>query len=156
MPQFRRRWRLLALLVLSPHLSWASESASILGSWSYDGYFYEQTRFPNPNPNLHLSFEFRADGVSRLYWERKDERGFCERLAKYSIAENRLRQQTTWVNPDNDASCGKDPDMQKDRDTVVEFELKGQELWLNIGLSGKDFFYILKADALLTDPQKSF
>lgn len=122
-----------------------SQFAPVLGRWRYDGFFYDGNRYPNPNPDLDLEFQFREDGVSRLYWERKDEPGFCERLADYEVVGTELRQRVTWVNPENASSCGRDPDMQNGRATAVPFERKGQELWLNIGLSGKDFFYILKS-----------
>lgn len=131
--------------VLRSPLSMTSQFTPVLGRWMYDGFFYEGNRFPNPNPDLELEFHFREDGVSRLYWERKGERGFCERLADYEITDGELRQRVTWVNPENASNCGNDPDMQNGRATTVPFVRKGQELWLNIGLSGKDFFYILKA-----------
>lgn len=122
-----------------------SQYEPVLGRWLYDGFFYEGHRYPNPNPDLELEFHFRPDGVSRLYWERADEEGFCERLADYAIEGDLLRQKVTWVNPANASTCASDPDMRPGQQTVVPFEIKGDELWLNIGLSGKDFFYILKA-----------
>lgn len=136
-----------------------SQYAPVLGRWLYDGFQYEGHRYPNPNPDLELEFEFRPDGVSRLYWERKGERGFCERLAEYRIEDGRLLQRVTWVNPDNAPSCASDSDMQNGRATSVPFARKGEELWLNIGLSGKDFFYILKSrgeDGAATGPASDF
>lgn len=121
-----------------------SQFAPVLGRWMYDGYYFEGNRFQNPNPDLVLEFHFRDDGISRLHWERRGERGFCERLADYELIDGRLHQRVTWVNPANAQNCSSDPDMQNGRDTHVPFERKGDELWLNIGLSGKDFYYILK------------
>ena len=139
---------LKALLILMGGLSYmvahAQESESLLGIWRYDGFFYEGNRYPNPNPELELEFTFYANGVSRLFWARKNESGFCECLASYRIAGNLLWQKVTWVNPDNLAECAQDQDMQLGRETQTSFSRPNDELWFRFELNGKPFDYILK------------
>lgn len=121
----------------------AVETPSIVGKWQYDGFFFENARYLNPNPDLTLTFEFRPDGVDRLFWSRKNEPGICERLASYEVVQNRLKQTVTWVNPKNDPSCGSDPDMKLGAETDTEILFTNGELWFHFNLDGKPFEYIL-------------
>jgi len=137
----------LVLLGLSLNSAYATlGNDDILGTWEYDGFFYDGHRYPKPNPDLDLTFTFKKDSTSRLYWKRKDEAGFCERLANYQLKDDHLIQKTTWINPANAMSCSQDPDMQPDResDTVITLDKVNMELSFHFDLDGKPFLYILK------------
>lgn len=122
-----------------------AHSSSVVGEWSYDGFFYDGHRYPNPNPDLSLTFTFRENGISRLYWERTDESGFCEREALYELRGEFLYQKVIWLNPKNLPSCSKDPDMHMGQETESRFEVNTEELRLFFDLNGKEFIYILKS-----------
>lgn len=117
---------------------------SMEGVWQYDGFFYDGHRYPNPNLDLELTFTFDNSGQDRLYWKRKNEDGFCERLATYNVVGNRLFQKVTWVNPKNSADCAKDLDMRLGQETETEICITGLELNFHFDLNGKPFLYILK------------
>lgn len=124
---------------------WAALSLSILiGTWQYDGFFYEGQRYPNPNPSLVLTFDFLGNGESHLQWHREGEPGFCERRALYRVENDLLFQKVFWINPKNAADCAKDPDMQPDDETETRFEIQNGELHFFFDLNGKEFIYILK------------
>ena len=116
---------------------------TIVGTWRYAGFRYEDRQYPIPNPDLELLFTFREDGVSRLYWHRKNEPGFCERTADYRLDGNMLWQKNTWVNPANDGSCASDPDMQPGRETTTPIQLSQNDMAFVLELNGKEFLYRL-------------
>ncbi len=113
------------------------------GNWRYDGFFYQGHRYPNPNPDLKLTFTFNADNTARLYWKRDNENGFCERKGTWSLQGDVLIQTTTWLNPANDSSCGQDSDMQMGRMTQNQVTLTKDQLSLHMDLNGQEFLYIL-------------
>lgn len=119
------------------------QASPLSGVWQYDGFIYEQHRYPNPNPDLFLTFTF-TDGISRLFWRRNQESGFCERIADFSIDQNILHQKVTWTNPKNRSECAGDPDMRVGSDTQVRFRVTDQYLELYFEIRGKEFVYLLK------------
>lgn len=119
-------------------------SEKLEGLYKYDGFFHENHRFENPNPNLHLYFTFLPNGQHRLEWFRDEDGERCERTGPYSLESGMLSMQTTWLHPRNHPNCAKDPDMQPNRESMNPVERKGDELWLRLELDGKPFFYILK------------
>lgn len=118
-------------------------AALILGTWQYDGFFFDGHRYPNPNPNLNLQFTF-TETVSHLIWWRTGEAGFCEREADYSVEKDLLRQKVTWVNPANLFECSRDPDMHLGQETANPFVIENDELKFTFELNGKPFIYILR------------
>ena len=118
--------------------------ADLIGTWSYDGYIYQDQRQPRPNPNLDLRFTFKNDGRVNLYWSRSNEIGFCEREAKYSLADNLLSQDIDWVNPQNMSECQNDLDMQLGRKSVTQIGIVEDELHFYLDLNGSEFIYVLK------------
>ena len=122
----------------------AIESKDLLGEWKYSGFIYEKIIYPPPNPDLYLSFTFKAESSVRLFWKRQDEDFFCERVALFSVSDTSiLSQNIIWVNPDNHSSCSSDPDMQLGRKTDNYVEIVNKELHLFLELDGKPFIYIL-------------
>ncbi len=119
----------------------------IVGSWIYDGFSFEGHRYPNPNPDLVLKFQFTPDQKARLNWHRLNESGFCEREAEYRVQDQILHQVVTWVNPENNSDCGRDPDMQLGRETQTRFAIEGCELHFYFDLNGREFIYILKRES---------
>ena len=125
--------------------AFAFEDKDLNGVWQYDGFFYEGHRYPNPNPNLELYFTFNSvSHVDVLYYSRKNEVGFCERRAEFSVKGNSLHQQITWINPANNAECQQDVDMQIRRASETPFSFNVGELWFHLEVNGKPFTYILK------------
>ena len=124
--------------------AFASSQVNILGTWQYDGFFYENHRYPNPNPDLELFFTFYQDGKSRLFWQRKNETGFCERIAEFKISNNMLVQKVIWVNPKNNSECAMDVDMRLGQESETEICIQESELSFHFDLDGKPFLYILK------------
>lgn len=117
---------------------------SIVGTWRYDGFFYEDHRYPLPNPNLELTFTFDSENHARLFWKRLNEPGFCERIAEYEVSGQIITQKIAWVNPDNLPECAADVDMQLGKETVTEFEFGEAQLGFHFELNGKPLLYILK------------
>lgn len=81
------------------------------GLFLFTSMIYQGNPMPMPNPNLVMTFEFSSDGINRLKYFRKNETGFCERLAAFEFNEGTLKQQVTWLNPANADYCSSDPDM---------------------------------------------
>ena len=128
--------------------------SDLVGAWTYDGYIYRDDRYPLPNPNLHLTFTFRDDDQVRLFWTRRDETGFCEREAFYSIENDLLYQKIDWVNPDNRPDCQSDSDMQLGRESLTRVRIVGDELHFILNLDDEDFFYVLKKTTTPRTPKE--
>jgi len=120
------------------------EGDAIYGQWKWYKYIHKDQEFPPNNPDLNLIFEFSPGGKNRLYWDRKGERGFCERYGDYSFSQCQLTDQVTWVNPDNARSCSSDPDMQIGRLAQTRAEVCGNELYLYVGGGENTLIYIWK------------
>lgn len=119
-------------------------SADLIGVWQYDGYIYQGQRYPSPNPDLYLTFTFRDDSRVRLFWNRRNESGFCEREAHYSLKQDQLFQRIDWVNPENLPECQNDPDMQLGRETTTKIRIASGELHFYLHIDDDDFIYVLK------------
>lgn len=91
--------------------------AAIRGGWYLDHIIYQGESRPPFNPDLQITFDFSEDGISHLFWFRNNEVGFCERKATYTYTDCLMTETITWVNPENAAECGRDPDMQLGRKT---------------------------------------
>lgn len=117
---------------------------ALLGAWHYTGFQYDGHRYPNPNPKLLVRFTFREDGTAHLYYNRQSESGICERISKYDVEGDVLRQEVIWVNPRNDVSCARDPDMQMGQKTETRIVIVEPELHMYLLLNGRDFIYILE------------
>jgi hypothetical protein len=120
------------------------------GTWQYDGFFFQGHRYPTSDPGLFLTFTF-TENYSRLYWERKGESGFCERIAEFRAEENILFQKVVWVNPQNNAECAKDPDMQLGVESQVKFQTPDNFLHFFFDINGQEFIYILKQTGCVFD-----
>lgn len=137
------RAALLILLWCVPP-AFADLANDITGRWQYDGFFFQDHRYPNPNPHLQVLFTFNADRTARLFWRRDDQPGFCERTGTWRLEGEELVQDSTWFNPANDPSCGQDPDMQPGRSTRNRIAVHDEELDLYMKLDSRDFLYVLK------------
>lgn len=133
----------LSVLVLCGSVVYA-EVPNITGQWQYDGFIYEGKTYPLPNPDLVLVFTFYDDGLTWLYWYRKNETGFCERLANYSVNQEGLKQKVIWVNPLNDQRCTQDPDMTAGLETITPFSVVDGVMRLHLDLNGQPLLYLLK------------
>jgi hypothetical protein len=132
-------------MILTLALPLFGETLDPAGFWKYDGFHYDGTRYQNPNPDLDLRFTFGEDGISRLRWLRSNDGEYCERLATYWMNGSALIQKVFWLNPENSPSCAKDPDMKMGLETETMISIRGSELWMEMDLNGKPFFYILAA-----------
>ena len=118
--------------------------ARLHGIWSYDGYVYQNIRYPNPNPTLHVEFDFFSKELISLKWYRDGENSFCQRIATYDLKKQILQQNIIWVNPRNTIECASDPDMQLNKKTFNKLVQFKNEMHLYLELNGSDFIYILK------------
>jgi hypothetical protein len=134
----------LIFMKCTPAFADADMDSILIGDWQYDGFFYRDHRYPNPNPDLTVLFSFNSDHTHRLYWKRADETKFCERRGTWSIRGELLEQEVTWLNPDNDSSCAQDPDMQPHQTTQTRFKVDDHELGFYLNLDDQTFIYILK------------
>ncbi|MGZ3744294.1 MAG: hypothetical protein ACXWRE_16720 [Pseudobdellovibrionaceae bacterium] len=123
---------------------WLAALINIFGSWQFYAYVYEGREIPAPNPFLSQIMEFTPDGICRLYYKREDENGFCERKATYHFANGELLQKVVWVNPENQSSCGQDPDMQMGRVTTNKARIVKGIFQLDIPLSEETITYLWK------------
>jgi hypothetical protein len=135
--------KLLIALLLCGLASAPAHASPELGTWQYDGFFFQGQRYPNPNPALFLTFTFLG-GSSRLFWQRKGEPGFCERLAEYRIEKDTIYQKVIWVNPKNNADCTNDPDMRMGSETHVRFAIDDAYMHFYFDINGQEFIYLLK------------
>jgi hypothetical protein len=122
--------------------SQALQTSDIYGAWRYVAYKYQGKSQALPHPDLNLTFTFLQNGTEVIRWEYSDNPGFCEGTATYQISNNHLVSQLTATNPKNNVECAEDPDMQIGKKSLVPIEIHNGQLYLNIGLSGEDLFYI--------------
>jgi hypothetical protein len=122
----------------------AQDGQQIIGDWKFSSLIYQGQPQPMPNPDLNLRWEFFENGTVRLYWDRKNVTGFCERFAHYTFEKNSLRQIVFAVNPQNADECGKDPDMQVGRDTTNRMEISGRDIHLYFQMGDEDLIYVLE------------
>ncbi len=105
---------------------------------------YRDEELPPRDPELKINYTFFDDMHSRLYWKRDDEDGFCERFAQYVYQNEILSEKIIWVNPENDPSCSRDPDMQLGNHTQTPLKIKNDELYLYLKLSDEYLIYVWK------------
>lgn len=117
----------------------------ILGQWQYESYILNGVEFPKPNPNLEIEFHFYPDGVSRLFWYRSNDKGFCDRYAHFSATDRLIHEIIFWVNPNNRAECGGDPDMQLGRSSQTPYKIDQQgRLLTRVYVADWDVWYVWK------------
>ncbi|MEO0336343.1 MAG: hypothetical protein AAF202_08105, partial [Pseudomonadota bacterium] len=94
-----------------------TETKDLIGHWKYDRYRYQGQEHPRPNPRLKLYIQFFETGTNRVWWERTNEQGFCERIGSFTYNSDQCTFSDTveWVNPGNNSECGSDPDMKLGR-----------------------------------------
>ncbi len=97
-----------------------------------------------PNPKLHLFFEFRADNVVRVFYNRTDERGFCERLGRYTFEDSILYQEIYWVNPKNNDSCSQDTDMQLGVSYTTFLRFRNKDLLMKISMPEGELYFVFE------------
>lgn len=125
------------------------DPAAIIGGWYLDHIIYQGEPRPPFNPDLEMTFDYWADGVSHLFWFRNNEVGFCERKAAYTYENCQLKETITWVNPGNAVECDYDPDMQLGRTTTTKAEIDDEGyLRLYLPLGDEELVLVL----LLVDP----
>jgi len=114
------------------------------GEWVLTGMIYRGAEIPPLNPNLNLRWSFFSNGTERLYWDRKGEKGFCERFANYQITDTQIHEEVFAVNPLNSPECAKDPDMQVGRRTSSKIEIQEQKILLYLQMGDEELVYVLK------------
>ncbi|MCS6838040.1 MAG: hypothetical protein NZ480_04260 [Bdellovibrionaceae bacterium] len=146
---FKRLYQ--GLLVVGFILFWGEMAQAInvdprhplVGSWHFESYILDGVELPKPNPNLKIEFHFYTDGVSRLYWYRTNEKGFCDRYAYYNTTDTDIHELIFWVNPQNRSDCAKDPDMQVGRESVTPYRIDAQgRLLTRVYVGQWDVWYV--------------
>lgn len=121
-----------------------SMDIEILGTWDYIGYSYGGQTYPKTDSELELRFSFYENNKSTLRWIYHDTGIFCERMAEYKIIHRRsLSQKVIATNANNDSSCDKDPDMRVGSESLNEYKIENNVLYLTLNLSGEPLIYIL-------------
>src|SRR5215218_7481373 len=105
---------------------------SLLGIWLFTAVIYQNQLAPPPNPSLQLRISFLSSTRNEIFYYRTNERGYCRRWAEYHIENTDLIQKVVEVDPDNDASCASDVDMQMDSISKTAFEIKDEKLHLHL------------------------
>lgn len=132
---------LLSFLTILGHLPKA-DAHSLFGVWQFTAIRYQGTEMPPPNPNLVIIYQFDDDGHNRLFWARKDEKGFCERRGLYVATQSEFLDYITWVNPKNRGDCGQDPDMHLGRLVKNTYRVADGRFELDLPLGDETLTYI--------------
>ena len=93
-----------------------------IGKWQFSKMRFKGELHEIPNPDLQLIYYFYDTGNSRLFWTRKNERSFCERVGIYMIVDEKIKDLVVWRNPGSAPDCYRDPDMELGR--IIEFPLR--------------------------------
>lgn len=144
-------WRQLILVaaLIFPSLQAPAKIAKpeLHGRWKMVAMNYRGQRIPPPNPHLHLFFEFTEVGLSRMFYWRDNENGFCENRSYYWFHEENsmLSQRVVWLNPANRAECAHDPDMRIHAASWTPVDIVEQELLMRVRLGDEDLIYIFQS-----------
>lgn len=114
----------------------------LIGLWMYSGLIFQGAPIPKPSPELVIYFNFINQYENSIMYFRQGERGSCERHATYSVKGNQLKQTIIAVNEANADICSQDPDMQKDRSSITEYEIKDGQLYLHLQLGEDQLIYV--------------
>lgn len=117
-------------------------SSLLTGLWFFSSLIYNGQELPRPNPNLVMTLEFNDPTHNTLRYQRKDETGFCERVASYSYKGTALEQTVISVNPQNADACSQDLDMQIGQVSTTRVEIKEKKLFMYLNLSGESLIYV--------------
>ena len=131
---------LVFLLTFSSFIAHAKDALE--GEWKFVEIIMDDVHYPPPNPDLDLRFTFDGEKISRLYWTRADEVGFCDRLAIYSYGNEQLYQKIVWVNPHNDLKCAQDQDMQLGGESEIRAVRKNNQLFVDVQFGDKYVVYV--------------
>ncbi len=129
---------------------------SLIGIWLFTAIIYQGQQTPPPNPALKLHFIFLSATQNEVHYYRQNERGYCRRWATYRIENSYLYQEVTEVDPDNDASCAGDTDMQKGNISKTFFELKDEKFYLHLPLGDEGIQYIFTKEISAARSTSSF
>lgn len=124
--------------------SQTQKDLNIVGQWKFTSVIYREEVRPPFNPHLNLYFEFFTTGTNRLWWNRSNEEGFCERFGLYNVIESQLHDHVVWVNPNNSAECAKDTDMQLGRKSITPIENKNGKLYMEFYIGEEILKYIFE------------
>ncbi len=121
-----------------------SITSLLLGIWFFSGVVYRGAELPRPNPDLQLQMMFLNQDQMKVHYSRLGESGFCESLSDYSYdSEKRsLHTKVVSLNPDNDQSCTRDPDMRVGSEASTEAYVEANKLYLKLRLGEEDLTMI--------------
>ena len=132
----------LLIGLLSPVYGFVNKD--ILGHWKFSEMIYRGEKVPLPNPDLNLNWTFFKNGTERLYWDRGDTSGFCERFSYFNVETNVLSVETLFLNPRNASDCSKDPDMQVGKNAKIKIDVLKDELHFYFQLGEEELIYVLR------------
>lgn len=114
----------------------------IIGLWMYTSLIFQGQPMQKPNPDLIIYFNFTNQYENSILYFRLGQKGFCERTANYSVQQDQLVQKVKATNEDNADFCSQDPDMQINRFSMTQFELKDNQLLLHLPLGEDRLTYV--------------
>lgn len=145
----RAKWILFITMFTLSSITLAQNN--LLGEWRLTKMEYQgQIQDPH-DPSLELVWTFFQNGSERLFWRHTDQNGFCEAFGNYkNTIQNSTNLETVGiisvktfaVNPSNDGSCAKDPDMQTGSSATTQYKLKDNSLYIRLGLGDDEIYYI--------------
>ncbi len=135
---------LFGLLPIVHAIPGVPSAVSLSGEWKFIEMIYKGQRMARPNPELNLRWTFFANGTERLYWDRENIPGFCERFSTFKVENNYLKEDVFAINPNNNSDCSKDPDMQLGPKGATFIEKVADEIWLHLQMGDEDLIYVLK------------
>lgn len=132
---------LLALISINAN----AQGSVVEGHWFFYKKIYQNQEIPEPpGATLRMHFEFSAKGESTLYWWHEGEKDLCRRKGIYSVEEDQIVDEVTWVDPKNSYHCVQDPDMQLGRRTRTPFYFRGGDLAIRFHLGDESLDLVWK------------
>lgn len=120
-----------------------SVALALSGTWQFTEIIYQNQRQPLISPDLRLQWTFFENGTEKLYWDRNNTIGFCERMAYYKIDKGFLEEEVFATHPQNSHECANDPDMQIGRVSRNKIDIFKNEIWLHFNLGDEELIYVL-------------
>lgn len=134
---------LLLLISFVNETAFGESINSIHNKWIFTHILYRGQLMPAPNPDLVMTFNFQDLDVNELMYFRKNEPGFCRRLAQYQIFNsNTLFQKVIYTDPLNSSNCSTDVDMLFGYESYSSINFINNQLYIEFPL-GDEFIYFI-------------
>lgn len=131
----------LLILMIASLNAWSAPN--LQGTWQYYAYRYRGVVEPPVDSSLIMRFQFNSNDTDDLSWT-DDSGTSCNRQATYSVNNGKINEYVTWVDPQNTADCGSDPNMQPDVQSQFVYRLVNGHLEIDADLGDEIITYLWK------------